>query len=67
MKAKKPTRLEQISKRIVGKWGYEEPYWWGPIAAALKRERERAIRQCGEMTWGPFEDCNVDLGHQLRQ
>lgn len=34
-------RDDKQAQEIVGKWGYEEPYWWEPIAAALAdRERE---------------------------
>lgn len=32
---------EEIAKEIVGKWGYEEPYWWQPIATALKEYANR--------------------------
>lgn len=30
------------AKEIVGKWGYEEEYWWKPIAEALEEVDRRA-------------------------
>jgi hypothetical protein len=30
---------EQAAKELVGRWGYEEPYWWGPIAAIIHAQR----------------------------
>lgn len=29
-----PRYIEE-AKKIIGKWGYEEEYWWKPIAKAL--------------------------------
>jgi hypothetical protein len=41
---KKGTPDERLAKEIVGKWGYEEAYWWKPIAEAFAQIRadERA-------------------------
>ena len=36
---------EEIAKEIVGKWGYEEEYWWKPIAEALSQAEERGRRR----------------------
>lgn len=44
---------EKIAKDIIGKWGYEEQYWWKPIFEALdlaynegmEYERERLLNQ----------------------
>jgi len=30
----------EIAKEIIGKWGYEEKYWWEPIAKAITKVRE---------------------------
>ena len=40
-------RDREKAKEIVGNWGYEEPYWWEPIAQALSKAREegRALGQ----------------------
>lgn len=35
------SKWEEIAKEIVGKWGYEEEYWWKPIAEALSQAEER--------------------------
>ncbi len=34
--------FEQQAKEIVGKWGYEEAYWWKPIAEALRATHQEA-------------------------
>lgn len=31
-----PLNAEEMAKQIIGEWGYEEPYWWQPIADNLK-------------------------------
>lgn len=32
-----PTLMaEDLAKNIIGEWGYEEPYWWKPIAECLE-------------------------------
>lgn len=36
---------EEIARGIVGKWGYEEKYWWGPIAQTLKDAREEGRKE----------------------
>ena len=28
-------KYRSIAKELVGKWGYEEEYWWRPIELAL--------------------------------
>ena len=33
------------AKDIVGGWGYEESYWWQPIAKALARARVEGARE----------------------
>lgn len=40
-----PLSVEEIAQQIIGEWGYEEPYWWQPIAANLKAY---AAQQCAE-------------------
>ena len=37
-----PQEVEKIAKAIVEKWGYEEEYWWRPIASALSTQRAKA-------------------------
>jgi len=38
---------EQIAREIIGKWGYEEDYWWKPIAQAITdAEKRGAARAC---------------------
>jgi len=43
------------AKDIVGRWGYEESYWWQPIAKALvktkQKERLRVGKEIGELMW----------------
>lgn len=36
MKQKPSKENIKIAKEIIGKWGYEEEYWWLPIAEALQ-------------------------------
>lgn len=36
---------KEIAKEIIGKWGFEEEYWWKPIAEALSQAEERGRRQ----------------------
>lgn len=36
---------EEEAKEIVGKWGYEEEYWWKPIAKAIQSAREEGIQE----------------------
>ena len=40
---------KEIAKEIIGKWGYEEEYWWKPIAEAIdqarKEGREEVIKE----------------------
>lgn len=47
------------AKEIVGKWGYEEPYWWRPIAEALQRT---AIESAHTFTYDstPKETVKID-------
>jgi len=44
-KTELPEWAVKEAKEIVGAWGYEESYWWKPIAQALAKaraeERER--------------------------
>lgn len=42
---------EQIkkAKAIIGKWGYEEEYWWKPIATALHSIQSQNIREMMEI------------------
>ena len=44
---------ENKAKEIIGKWGYEEEYWWKPITEALtlskKEAKEEVLRDLYEM------------------
>lgn len=33
----------KTAKEIVGEWGYEEEYWWGPIAVALREAYNKGL------------------------
>ena len=50
-----PDDVVKIAQEIVGKWGYEEPYWWQPIAEALAQarmeERTRITYELGKLNW----------------
>lgn len=43
-----PLTAEDIAKKIVGDWGYEEPYWWEPITQSLEAyasQQTQALQQ----------------------
>lgn len=33
----------KIAKKIVGKWGYEDKFWWMPIAEIISKTRLKLI------------------------
>jgi len=41
-------KYEKIAKEIIGKWGYEESYWWKPISDALQTEKEKMKKELVE-------------------
>lgn len=53
------SKWEEIAKEIVGKWGYEEEYWWKPIAEALSQAEERGRRRGIEEIKSLVENVNI--------
>jgi len=45
------------AKDIVGRWGYEESYWWQPIAKALAQARAELLLELLQV----FNDHDVPL------
>ena len=59
---------EEIAREIVGKWGYEEEYWWKPIKEALDtaiaerdKEWEKAFRKAEKQYRLGSSDMNTRL------
>lgn len=38
-------RFIEQAKEIIGKWGYEEEYWWRPVAMALSEMHKAGIEE----------------------
>ena len=45
------------AKDIVGAWGYEESYWWKPIAQALAKARAELLLELLQV----FNDYDVPI------
>lgn len=66
---------EEIAKEIVGKWGYEEEYWWKPIAESLsqaeeigrRRGIEEVVNDVIKMADKLESDCNLDEDKGVEQ
>ena len=33
----------KVAQKIIGKWGYEEKFWWMPIAKVIAETRKKVI------------------------
>jgi hypothetical protein len=45
----------KMAQNIVGEWGYEEEYWWRPIAKSIAEAREKGRQEMKE------EVLNIDF------
>ena len=52
---------EKIAREIIGKWGYEEPSWWEPIAAALHTREIESLEEAAKIVGGMYRNATNQL------